>query len=404
MKKRELKYVLILAGVFLLYVTMEVFGPKPIDWSITFHHKDKIPFGNYLLNERLQDIIGNYPVTHSYRTLAEISSEVSEGDTTTNHLILCQNLAFDKYDLNALLARVASGESAFISANHLWGKLADTLGVYTQDNLRIISSASEEILNDTLWLHFDKKLFSGEKKIPYLRTHVTQHLVMEDSIPHPYQVVAWNELHLPVTVYIPWGKGKIILNSTPQAFTNFYLLETPNDRFISGSLSLLGEGPLLWSEYYQMGRMEASTPLRFILRNESLRWAYYLSLVSLLVFIVFEVKRKQRIIPVVKPLENHSLQFVKTIGQLFLNRQKHKNLAGKKIQYFLERIRAKYYIKTDKIDAEFFRQLSRKSGKSKESIELLFRMIDRIQSARKVNEVQLLTLSKAIDDFENQEV
>jgi hypothetical protein len=33
----------------------------------------------------------------------------------------------------------------------------------------------------------------------------------------------------------------------------------------------------MWTEYYHLGRMESTTPLRFILTNEPLRWGYYIT-------------------------------------------------------------------------------------------------------------------------------
>jgi hypothetical protein len=417
MGKREWKYALILAGVFLLFVGIEVFGPKPINWTVTFHSKDKNPFGNYLMQQQFQDIFGDQPVQSSFTTLYEFTEnqkalnevayqvhdqhEVITGiDQPINHLILTNTIRTSHEDMRVLLERIALGEDLLISTEYLTGLLADTLKAYMRDNLFAGKNLVKQLNTDTVFLRFSDDLYPQlREEYPYLAKHARNHIKLPDSLNH--KVLATNHFGFPITVYIPWGKGRIFLNSTPLAFTNFYLLETPNEQFVSGTLSLLNPRPLLWSEYYQMGRMESQTPLRFILNNDPLKWAYYISILSLLMFIIFEAKRKQRIIPVVRPLENHSLQFVKTIGQLYLNRGQHKKIAEKKITFFLERIRTRYFLSTEKINQDFFRQLAKKTGKSPSNIETLFSLITRITNAREVSEEQLMTLSKAIEEFEH---
>jgi hypothetical protein len=49
------------------------------------------------------------------------------------------------------------------------------------------------------------------------------------------------------------------------------------------------------------------SPMRFILNNPPLRYAWYLLLLGLLIFVLFNAKRKQRIVPVIEPLKNTSL-------------------------------------------------------------------------------------------------
>jgi hypothetical protein len=57
--------------------------------------------------------------------------------------------------------------------------------------------------------------------------------------------------------------------------------------------------------------MGASTPLRFFLTNDFLRWALRLSVFGLILYILFEMKRRQRVIPVITPLRNSTVRFCK---------------------------------------------------------------------------------------------
>ena len=56
---------------------------------------------------------------------------------------------------------------------------------------------------------------------------------------------------------------------------------------------------------------------RQILQSQALKWAFYMTLISLILFVIFRGKRTQRIIPVIDPLKNATLDFTKTIGDLY---------------------------------------------------------------------------------------
>jgi hypothetical protein len=183
------------------------------------------------------------------------------------------------------------------------------------------------------------------------------------------------------------------------AFTNAYLLPGENHRFAATSLSYLPVQDVIWTEYYQLGRMEAATPLRFILTNEPLRWAYFITIISLIIFMIFEAKRKQRIIPVIKPLGNTTLEFVKTIGNLYYQQGEHKAIAEKKINYLFDQIRTRYWINTNKLDENFIVSLAKKSGKSEEDVRAMVMAIKNIQSQPSIAMEALIDLNDRIEKF-----
>ena len=172
-----------------------------------------------------------------------------------------------------------------------------------------------------------------------------------------------------------------------------------NHKFISGALSYFPPKKITWTEYYQLGRQESGSPIRFILSDESLRWAYYLTLFTLLTFVFFEAKRRQRIIPIVKPPENTTLEFAETVGNLYFSHGDHLNLAKKKILFFKEKIRSKYYIQTNVLDEDFYKELSNKTGETVENIKELFKYIGEIERRKQISEAALFDLSKKLDEF-----
>jgi hypothetical protein len=212
-------------------------------------------------------------------------------------------------------------------------------------------------------------------------------------------VIARNDLGNPVALRVKWGKGYMVLCSTPMVFTNIYLLSANNSDFISGLLSYIPNAPVEWTEYYHVGRWESQTPLRFILTTEPLRWAYYLTLITVLCFMIFEMKRKQRIIPVITPLANTTLQFVSTIGNLYYQSKEHRSIAEKKILFLLEQVRSRYFVSTTKIDSSFISTVSKKSGKPEEEVKQLFKLIETIRSQDQIDAETLMKLNERIEKF-----
>jgi hypothetical protein len=277
------------------------------------------------------------------------------------------------------------------------GIFSDTLKLGTSDYFFDTSISETITQNDSSFLKFTNPKLPPMDKPVFPRKNIHNYFSSFDSA--RTQVVAVNDLNLPVTLKVTWGKGTLYLNATPLVFTNVYLLQRANYRFIERSLSHLPIAETYWTEFYHLGRLEAGTPLRFILSNEPLAWAYYISIAALALFIVFETKRTQRIIPVIKPLENTSLEFVHTIGNLYYQSGDCKNIAEKRIAYFLDQLHTKHNITAHHLTDEWLHSVSGKTGNSLESVTRLFQLIQTIHNKPSITTGELKDLSKKIDSF-----
>lgn len=389
--RKDWKYIVYVGGAIALFVLVKMISPKQFDWNVTLAHDDKDPYGTYALHALLPEIFVTKKINHCYRTIYELKDSLTKSE---NLLILATTFNPDKEDTRVILNHVANGGNAFISAQYIWGEFADTLNVGTRDYL----FSGESILQrDSASVTFSNPNLNTTGKYWYRKDNIHHYFDEFDSV--RTTIIARNDGDKPVTIRVKWGEGNIILNSTPLAFTNIYLLSQNNSNFVSQTLSYLPATHLTWTEYYHLGRMEASTPLRFILTNESLPWAYYITLFSILLFMLFEAKRKQRIIPIIKPLANTTLEFVSTIGNLYYQNGNHKNIAEKKILFLMDQIRSQYMISTRQIDDQFIEALVLKSGKGEQEIRALFRAISFVQTATQISGEQLMDLNDKIENF-----
>lgn len=392
--RKDWKYILYISLAFGLFVIIKLLSPKQYNWSMTFAHDDKNPYGAYALSKLLPGLFPGEKISHSYKTLYEIKDSLAAVD---NIIIIGSNFNADKEDTKVLLDHVEKGGSAFISAQYFWGHFSDTLNVTTYDYF--FKSGHIFGKQDTSILKFANTQLDTAQEFFYRRDNIHNYFNRFDTT--RTTIIAKNDYDYPVTIRLKIGTGNLILNSTPLIFSNIYLLSSHNHQFISKTLSYLPKENVTWTEYYHLGRMEASSPLRFILTNEPLRWAYYITLISLLMFMIFEMKRRQRIIPIIKPLGNTTLEFVNTIGNLYYQRSDHKNIAEKKINFFMDQLRSKYWLNTTHLDEIFITTMAKKLGRAEEDVRKLINVINAIRSKEKITAEELLELNKCMGDFES---
>lgn len=113
---------------------------------------------------------------------------------------------------------------------------------------------------------------------------------------------------------------------------------------------------------------------------------------------LFNAKRKQRVVPIIKPLENTTVDFAKTIGNLYYQEGDHTTIIDKKIIYLLEKIRNEYLIDTTKLDADFIKKFQQKTGKSHFDIErMVFLINTHRRSPHNSIEDDLININNAIE-------
>ena len=124
------------------------------------------------------------------------------------------------------------------------------------------------------------------------------------------------------------------------------------------------------------------------------KWAFWLTMLGIGIFVVFRIKREQRAIPIVEPYKNRSKLFAETIGRLYFNRGDHRNLSLKSISHLKEYLHSKYYMKDIDFTQAEAKLLAKKSGYELDKITQLFNNINNIRSTQTVTDGMLTTLYK----------
>ena len=114
---------------------------------------------------------------------------------------------------------------------------------------------------------------------------------------------------------------------------------------------------------------------------------------------LFNAKRRQRIIPVIEPLKNTTTEFVHSVSTIHYEARDFNGIIQKKIKYFLEHVRSKYFLSTEKLDDDFIEKLTLKSGKSKDDIRKLITTVINMRSHTGGTNVTLSNLNKQLEKF-----
>jgi hypothetical protein len=357
---------------------IEISRPHPIDWSPGFSQTQKKPYGSYIVFQIMEQIFPQSKIRISERSIYNTVYNFPS-DSSTIYLFINDVFDLSKFEFNKLIYFVEEGNTAFLSANIFHGALADCLNILSDFQISYQDTSEINLVNPELKREKNYKLKPNEAPFYFSKFDTANTTVLGRN--------KYNQVNY---IKIKMGKGNFYLSSVPIVYTNYYLLYMDIAEYISGSFSYLEPDIIIWDEYYKKNKETIKTPLRFILSNTSLSWAYYLLISFFVLFIFFKSKRMQRIIPVFSPLKNTSMEFVSIIGKLYFRTKDHTGIAKKRIVHLLD---------TTKISNEFLNKLAGKSGVSKMFLEELFGLIHQVNQRDRMTEKELVIINHQIDQF-----
>ncbi len=381
------KYQLLLVISMIVLVIIELNSPKPVNWKQTYSRYDKVPYGSFLLYQELKTLFPDHDIISSEDPIID-AEDILYGDDVLNMIFVHNELNFDEVETDVLLEFAESGGYIFAAANQFRGAFQDSLNLA----LNIFPS-----LEDSIGSRFNNPQLEDQQNYYYRRPGNHFHFARFDK--EAATVIGTTSEGKPNLLKYEIGEGAIIVSSKPLAFTNFNLLEGDNGRYMFTALSYLPVGKTYWDEYYKPFKRHSTSPLRVILNDENLRSAWRYTLLALLLFLIFQGRRKQQIIPVIKPLQNTTVEFVKTVGRLYFHHSNHHNLATKQINHFMDYLRTRYFLKTDRPQAELIDELVERSTIDRSKIEALFSAIRQVQQTNDITESSLIKLNDLLGDF-----
>lgn len=383
-------------------VYLEASKPVPINWFPSYDKADKIPLGTFVLHKLMRE---SFKDNFEETTLPPFEF-LQNPNLSGNYLFVNDELNFDKNELDSLFKWASKGNNILLSANYFGERLLDTL------KLKMVTDVSISRINTEPLVKLVNNTIAPKKTFHIKRNFPVRYFSKIDTLTQVVLGVGETFNHSPNIenphinfIQVPLGNGSLFLHSQPEVFSNFFLLDGNNAAYTSALLAYINNGETLyWDNYYKSGKHVNISPLRVLLNNKYFKWAYYFVLLGVLLFIIFEGRRKQRSIPVVKPLTNKTYEYTKTIAGMYLDKKEYHTIAQKQIALFLEFIRTKLRLPTETLNQRFYKSVAERSGNSLEDTLSLFTLIEKTNTKTNTSKEELMELYQKINSYKKTEI
>jgi hypothetical protein len=167
---------------------------------------------------------------------------------------------------------------------------------------------------------------------------------------------------------LQYGKGRIYFHVSPVMFSNYALSNYKRFQYAENILSYLSGNKIIvdqghiYPPYESQAPQAPQSPFQFILSQEALRIAFYLLLSLAVIYILMNSRRNQRVIPVLEPPVNSSLEFLQATGRIYFLNRDHAGLLSLQARFLLQFIGNRYNMRVKKITELNMQELSARSG------------------------------------------
>lgn len=391
---------------------------RSYSWREHYHRESKDPYGTSVAYQLLRS---SNPSKKTYVLNDSLSGLLPADEAlNANYVFVGRTMFIDQENLDALLEFVAAGNNAFLSARNLPYYLMGAINPevcgssyyhswegfsYTQD-----TAAGLNLVHPALQLpmpvKFHRRYYKNVAQEAWAFFHYYHFCEHEESM-IPLGLMNNDMVNF---ARVPYEDGFFYLHSTPIAFSNYHLLRPEALAYADAVFSHLGDGPLYWDEYSknpmnnamkmpQSKSLTGNSPLQYILSQAPLAWAWYLLLLMGLAYLLIGSRRRQRIVPILEPNTNTSLEFVSTIGRLYFLQNDHRRLTLQKMRLFQQFLRERYGLQSPEADAAFLEKLAAKSEVNRELIDKIFLIHTNILSSNLVTEKTMVQFHGLIEEF-----
>jgi len=405
----------VILGLGLLIAFMLFSGPATYDWSESYRPDKKEPYGTSVFYELLENYFPNNSFSELNKSIKDL---VLEGDSLNpSTYIFTGSYLYQDNDESKLLRNfVQKGNTALIICYELPEGLGDlfydTTAVKRDEyyGLRRFTDSlvTANFYDGPLKRKKDWKFHYQQQDKIYLynfQCFDSLHFTTDRNV----EAIAYIDSNYANFARVKYGKGEILFHTAPLFFTNFHLINPDRAEYVSSVLSYLPEGDIYWDEYGRKWRPDVNmpenpadqpaNPLKFIMDHPPLRWALYLLVAATFTGLLFGLRRQQRIIPVIEPIRNSSLEFLQTVGRLYFLQKQHPRIIRHQMRYFFTFIREKYRIHTNELTSVAIEQLHLKSGITKEHLQNIADQYQQLSNYVELDDAATISFYQLLSHF-----
>lgn len=433
--KIDRRFLAAMAALTLLAFAFVMQMPHRYHWDPTFSHTDSQPFGAQLL-----DSVLSRSMPQGYSVSTKALWQVAQEPEAKNILwVTSDRVVIDATLWQSILSIMERGGKVMIAANDLSSQYQPSYhNTYDFDDL---DDEKDSATTDTTYIDFaTRPTVYPNQDIGnnYLNALADTDTIMWDPLsPNPqtffvpaafvsgyiqasdinygqqyeWQPLAkycinvneWWTTDRVVVASKRYGKGEMFIVSMPLLFTNCGIMDPSASELLFKIMSQLSDRPTVRLDLYQREAIQENVQtslLRAIIKQPPLRWACNLALLAILLFFIFNARRRQRVIPVIPEPQNHTLEFTKLVGSLYFEENNLKDLMIRKWTLFAMALRRSVGVdvETDDDDQQLFRVLAERTGMP---VDKVARIIRRLRDLAKYDEgAGSSEYKRAIDDMD----
>lgn len=402
----------IIIGAYFTWFSNVKTGPRKYTWFKTFQDGTVEPydFGFFKKLLKHESPLGFTEVTSDLnRKLGTLN-----GDSNT-YLFIGQYCYYTQSEIDSLLGFAWRGGHVVLITEQIPDTLIKTLTEFGKP-FKIKQINAEKVTvnfknNSTPFQNYDFnfRFFDGN-----LKQITNWNIIAEDEQLDYYYGTTYSRYLRLSTVndelnYAKFrvGNGYVFLHTNPIMFTNYFLANDTGFAHAQHVFSEMNTGRILYDvaaryekDDYESFARQSDSPLTYILKQKSLRMAWYFLLAAVILFFLFKAKREQRIIPVLEQKRNTSLNFVETISGLYFKFNDHKKMARIKMNLFNAFLRTKLGISTKTIDEDMIVHISNKAKVPLQDTRNIFEFNEKyIQSNSGLDAAELIQFNTYIETF-----
>jgi hypothetical protein len=366
-----------------------------------YGHADTRPFGAGIAYRMLQNIYPDKFITVNKKSFSRFYKD-THIDSASFYINISNRFFPSEADAQDLLDYVYDGNTAFIASSIIDSSLLTKIFCRQENSMAVPMLVNKKYSYTKLSLLPDA--YSLQDSFAYYYLPFTNYF--SEIHADRGRITGYNQNGKPNFMVLFWGKGRLFLHCEARAFSNYFLLTQNNHLYFKQIMQMMSSAPgnIFWDDYYNKinfreTKRKSFSSLNAILKHPALAMAFWIGLATLLAYIFFAGKRKQRIVPVIDPVENTSIAFTEAVAGLYLSEKNNKNIAEKMISYFNEYIRSRYFLHMYPVTNDLLLSLSKKSGVEMQQVADLYELVQEIPQAYEVSDSQLLSLNEQIQNF-----
>ena len=384
---------------------------KSFNWNITLNEDGEEPYDLLVFHDLLRDAAGS----DWYKKIEYgLKQELQKADDGTLYIYFGQYPDYSPDELKQMREFVNGGGKVFIlsrdfeneiydsvTAKNTAAKLGDSahyepstpLRSFAAEKTKVISSGGNEAqiyykiksdIKQSNWRYYGDSLL---------------------AVINPVRHAAEYGDGKPFIIEKKAGKGSVYFCADPMIFTNYHMKKKEVFDVVNDIVKDIDhEGVLYDVSRTAFSQTEAVDrgPLHYLFSYASFRRAWTLLLIMTVLYLAFNLKRRQRVMPLQAAPSNNAAIFAQTAGLLFYKSKAHLQIARKKSEVFLFEVNRKYGISTYQLNDNFINALSNKTGKPRYKVKELAAKLNALNGLNHLSEDSLKNILRMIEEFRDE--